>query len=533
MNFRIGKCREGEAMFALSALVMVMGGAPLATAGSIELTDAESLQHISLGQLQTAEDRLVVSTYLKKQGVTASLEMVDELMAKDPGLSFLNQEEGRMSFAENILGGGGDTAKFEVVGRQNINPNGGSASIYAHADSSPTGTGAEGLLSYASSAGFLGFSSSGGEFRNLDGLVSASAADAGAVLVIPFSYGLRGSTSAPVDNGSIGTHYGVYGKAEVNLASGQDPSSLFQYGVYGTTNQATGYGGYFTNTVAIGTNYSQALYVKGGGTNDSAGRSDPRAYAATIEATESSNAKMLAIYLSSDEASDADYYIGFLAQNRAGTADRVAGKIRGVAGTSENGIQLISNAADFAEFLPRSNPDEKMEAGDVVGVVNGRISRDLSKAHNIQVVSSAPIVVGNMPEPEQEHLYESVAFVGQVPVKVIGKVVTGDYIVASGKNDGTAVAISPANMTPEQFRLAVGQAWESSDEAGVKLVNTAVGLVANDAYAYMKKQDQRIASLEQQLSEKMARLDRLAAQMESLTQKVAYIQSANMTAKVE
>ena len=46
----------------------------------------------------------------------------------------------------------------------------------------------------------------------------------------------------------------------------------------------------------------------------------------------------------------------------------------------------------------------------------------------------------------------------------------------------------------------------------------------------MKKQDQRIASLEQQLSAKMARLDRLAAQMEALTQKVAYIQSANMTA---
>ncbi len=115
-------------------------------------------------------------------------------------------------------------------------------------------------------------------------------------------------------------------------------------------------------------------------------------------------------------------------------------------------------------------------------------------------------------------------------MKVKGSVKAGDYIVASGKNDGLGIAVSPDNMTPEDFKMAVGQAWESSNEQGVKLINTAVGLAADDAYAYMKKQDQRIASLEQQLSAKMARLDRLAAQMEALTQKVAYIQSANMTA---
>ncbi|WP_305802769.1 hypothetical protein, partial [Thiolapillus sp.] len=111
-----------------------------------------------------------------------------------------------------------------------------------------------------------------------------------------------------------------------------------------------------------------------------------------------------------------------------------------------------------------------------------------------------------------------------------GAVIAGDYIVASGNNDGIGIAIAPDQMTPEDFKMAVGQAWESSAETGVKLVNTAVGLAADDAYAYMKKQDQRIASLEKQLNAKMARLDRLAGQLEALTQKVAYIQLASMAA---
>ena len=84
-------------------------------------------------------------------------------------------------------------------------------------------------------------------------------------------------------------------------------------------------------------------------------------------------------------------------------------------------------------------------------------------------------------------------------------------------------------MTADDFRLMVGRAWESSGEQGMKLINTAVGVDSDGAYAYMKKQDQRIARLEQQLSSKMAGLERLAAQLESLTRKVAYIQAASMT----
>ena len=52
----------------------------------------------------------------------------------------------------------------------------------------------------------------------------------------------------------------------------------------------------------------------------------------------------------------------------------------------------------------------------------------------------------------------------------------GDYIVASGMNDGTAIAVSPKDIAPEQGHIIVGRAWAASDEQGVKLINTVVGL---------------------------------------------------------
>ena len=92
------------------------------------------------------------------------------------------------------------------------------------------------------------------------------------------------------------------------------------------------------------------------------------------------------------------------------------------------------------------------------------------------VISTAPIVLGNSPPEFQEHLHEKVAFVGQAPTKVRGPVKAGEYIIASGLNDGTSVAVSPEEMAASQHFLALGQSWESSSDLGVKLVNTAVGL---------------------------------------------------------
>lgn len=93
-------------------------------------------------------------------------------------------------------------------------------------------------------------------------------------------------------------------------------------------------------------------------------------------------------------------------------------------------------------------------------------------------VSSAPEFLGGSSGDDDDlsHLSEVVAFVGQVPVKVRGPVAIGDYIVASGLADGTAVAISPDTIAPKHGRLTVGRAWEASEDKGVTPIHTVVGL---------------------------------------------------------
>jgi hypothetical protein len=81
----------------------------------------------------------------------------------------------------------------------------------------------------------------------------------------------------------------------------------------------------------------------------------------------------------------------------------------------------------------------RSRTGDIVGAP-AETAGDTG-AERMMVVSSHPIVLGNMPEPGKERLYEKVAFLGQVNVKVIGVVEAGDYIVATGRHDGCAMAV--------------------------------------------------------------------------------------------
>lgn len=477
-------CTVSFLVVAMATITTVAVGEPV--------EDEESLvQKTSFGIQADDSDASALQNMVSRAGISLSPEAIKRILEAYPDAGG-GEREAVLEEAAAIY-----PARFEVTGRAKIYED--TNLNLKNAGGRFTASGIDVLLNYTSVI-------NGVSYENMALRGTSHSQDIEAKLAVDAEF----------------EAYGVYGRAD----AGPPPFPAVTYGVYGTTNQHSGFGGYFTNT-SDATGYSQALYAKGAGRNASH-TADPRSYVATVEATNSLNASMLAIYSSDDEASGPDTFIGFIGRNRANDADRLAGEIRGVHGANENGIQLVSNAADFAEYLPRVNPEENLEAGDVVGVVQGKISRDLRGAHHVQVISTSPIVGGNMPQPDKENLYEQVAFIGQAPVKVKGVVKAGDYIVASGDNDGTGIAIAPENMTPDDYRMAVGQAWESSDASGVKLINTAVGLAADDAYAYMKKQDQRIASLEQQLSSKMAGLERLAAQLESLTRKVAYIQAASM-----
>jgi len=127
--------------------------------------------------------------------------------------------------------------------------------------------------------------------------------------------------------------------------------------------------------------------------------------------------------------------------------------------------------------LPRRDESEVIEPGDVVGIVEGKVTRTTIRAHAVSVVTSNPVVVGNSPGKEKERLYTRVAFVGQTPVKVRGHVSAGDLIVPSGLGDGVGV-VAPAHLTPQLAAQVIGQAWTAKPHPEVGLVTVAVNLNA-------------------------------------------------------
>ncbi len=141
----------------------------------------------------------------------------------------------------------------------------------------------------------------------------------------------------------------------------------------------------------------------------------------------------------------------------------------------EQGISYTSGSADYAEWLPRMSLAEQMAPGDIVGVVGGKITKQTTGVNQLMVISSAPMVLGNVPEAGKEKDYEKVAFMGQVPVRVRGIVNIGDYIIASGNNDGFGIAVGEEKMTAEDYVKMVGIAWsESRMTNGVSFINTVV-----------------------------------------------------------
>jgi hypothetical protein len=315
-----------------------------------------------------------------------------------------------------------------------------------------------------------------------------------------------------------------------------DYGYITQAGVWGSTAAPNSMGVLAENTTSQGT---QGVALHARAVHASLSEDDPFNHAVVLENSANDWPAVLALYMSGENQSainDFDNFITFIARNDAFSSDVAIGSIDG---NGSGGVRFNTSGADIAEYLERADHSESIESGDIVGVVGGKITKELSQAHNIHVISSGAAVTGNAPGQAREDTtnYEQVAFIGQAPVKVTGAVATGDFIIASGKHDGTGIAVSPRDMTPENYRLMVGRAWESADDTGLKLINTAVGLGPNDTYAFMAEQQQiisdqnlRITALENRLSDKLAQLEHLSTTLESLTQKVAYIHSLQMTA---
>lgn len=173
------------------------------------------------------------------------------------------------------------------------------------------------------------------------------------------------------------------------------------------------------------------------------------------------------------------------------------------------GVTYESGSGDYAEWLPKANPSESFLPGYIVGVKNGHISKNLDGATQYMVISTRPIVLGNMPEKNVELNYEKVAFLGQVPVHVLGKAEVGDYILPSGNNDGMGRAVSAVNMKTEDYLKIVGIAWSASGNQVYDLVQVAIGLNGGDISKVVMDQKNKI----QELTEKFNKRNKILSEL--------------------
>jgi hypothetical protein len=186
------------------------------------------------------------------------------------------------------------------------------------------------------------------------------------------------------------------------------------------------------------------------------------------------------------------------------------------------GVSFASGSGDYAEWLPRLVEAEDIEAGDIVGIVAGKITKSTAGAQQVRLISTSPIVLGNAPADVEQYLYEKVALMGQVPVKVRGVVNDGDYIIPSGLADGVGIPVHPDEMTADEYVKVVGRAWSSSDQPQVKFVNIAVGLNAGDIANVVKRHE----TANRRLTGELASLRAEMQAMQLLDQKVARLEAA-------
>lgn len=179
------------------------------------------------------------------------------------------------------------------------------------------------------------------------------------------------------------------------------------------------------------------------------------------------------------------------------------------------GVEYASGNGDYAEWLERLDPKEVINEGNIVGVIGGKITKDIRNAEQVLAVSARPIMLGNVPEKGKEASGNKVAFLGQIPVKIIGPVSSGDYIIGNPSTPGYGLAVHPDDMTPEQVRISVGRAWDTNRNDGPKMINTVIGV---DNGGFLKLlQDNRsvIEVLSTNLDALNAHINKLESRLES------------------
>ncbi len=150
-----------------------------------------------------------------------------------------------------------------------------------------------------------------------------------------------------------------------------------------------------------------------------------------------------------------------------GAGDRQMNVLNDSAAQNDDGF-AAAIAIDYAEFMPKLDPNEEILIYEVIGVKGNKITKNTDGATQMMITSTDagirsgdPIYEDGTLSPHEDPNFLAVAFIGQMPVLVEGPVKEGDYIIPSGNHDGKARAISPGTITREQFNQLIGKALES------------------------------------------------------------------------
>nr|MCH9660733.1 hypothetical protein [Bacteroidota bacterium] len=206
--------------------------------------------------------------------------------------------------------------------------------------------------------------------------------------------------------------------------------------------------------------------------------------------------------------------------------DLVEGQVAGTVGLinyidefNKLGVEYSSGNGDYAEWLERVDASEIILPGDIVAVKGGKITKNMEGFEQLMVASHHPIIQGNTPEVDRAHLGNSVAFIGQVPVKIIGAVRTGDYVLVSKEVPGYGIAKSKTEMMLEDYNLVVGRAWQENLNNGPKIVNVVVGLQQGDFNSSVQQLQEQQKDMDEQLETLAEKLTRLELKIDLVTQK--------------
>ena len=167
------------------------------------------------------------------------------------------------------------------------------------------------------------------------------------------------------------------------------------------------------------------------------------------------------------------------------------------------GVSYQSGAGDYAEWLPKLNQLESFVEGELVGLKNGYVTKSLWSADKVMIVSTNPIVLGNMPLEDDEKNNVRIAFMGQVPARVIGDVEAGDYILPSEFGSGFAKAVHPDEMEIDDYSRVAGVAWSVLYDlgGGVTMVNVAVGINNHNLIDALTKQEEELNTLRTEVTQ--------------------------------